>query len=326
MLPYLKPFRTTHSNIEILRLRGMDLGDEDHAIRCISRIGYYRLSAYWYPFRDFCELPAEGGRFVRCDRFVAGTTFSQAFGFYLFDKEIRLMLSDALERIEIGMRAAVVEVLGARGSHAHRDPRSYGASLTTLDPSTGLAPLDAFLTGLDDAFRRSKEEYAKHFRGAYSGHPPIWIAAGGWDWGNLAHVVSHLSTANIDAVCNMIDPRLGRKTLISWMTSLNEVRNACAHHSRLWNKVLTNRPGFQRNGELAEFDHMRGPDGKVVEHYATRLYGGLVAIVFLMKWIHPRTEWHLRFAQRVTAEPLSKEISSAAAGFPEDWYKAPMWQ
>ncbi len=325
MLPYLKPFRTTHSNVEVLRLRGMDLGDEQHAIRCISRIGYYRLSAYWYPFRDFCALPAEGGKLIRCDRFLEGTTFAQAFGFYLFDKEIRLMLSDALERIEIGMRAAVVEVLGARGSHAHRDPRSYGTSLTIPDAATGSVPLDTFLAGLDQAFQKSKEEYAKHFRRAYAGHPPIWIAAGGWDWGNLAHVVSHLSDANVNAVCKMIDPRLGRKTLISWMTSLNEVRNACAHHSRLWNKVLTNRPGFQRVGELPEFDHLRDAKGRIVDHYSTRLYGALTAIVFLMKWIHPKTEWHYRFAKRLTAETLPKEISPTTAGFPENWQTAPIW-
>lgn len=74
-----------------------------------------RLSAYWYPFLDFCPLPADGGRLVRCDRFLPGTTFEQALEFYLYDKEIRLLISDALERIEIGMRASLVEVLGHVG-------------------------------------------------------------------------------------------------------------------------------------------------------------------------------------------------------------------
>lgn len=325
MLPYLKPFRTTRSNIEILRLRGMDLGDEDHAVRCISRIGYYRLSAYWYPFRDFCELPSEGGRLVRCDRFLEGTTFKQALDFYLFDKEIRLMISDALERIEIGMRAAIVEVLGARGPHAHRDPRSYNAHMSIPDAATGVMPLDAFLGGLDEAFRRSKEEFAQHFRRTYSGHPPIWIAAGGWDWGNLAYLLRYLSDKNIGAICGMIDSRLDKKTLISWMTSLNEVRNACAHHSRLWNKVLTNRPGFQRLGDFPEFDHMRDAHGKIVDHHASRLYGALTALIFMMKWIHPKTAWQQRFAERVMKESLPGEISLTTAGFPGGWSKATLW-
>lgn len=326
MLPYLKPFRDTRSNIETLKVRGMAFGDEAHAERCISRIGYYRLSAYWYPFRAFCALPAEGGRLVRCDRFIPGATFEQALEFYLFDKEVRLMISDALERIEIGMRAFLVEVLGALGAHAHRDPRSYNAHLTTPDAVTGHVPLDSFLSGLDNAFGRSKEEFAKHFRRTYSGHPPIWIAAGGWDWGNLAYTFRYLSDRNMSAICAMIDPALSQKTLVSWMASLNEVRNACAHHSRLWNKALTNSPGFQKPGQLGDFDHMRNESGKINEHHSNRLYGALMAIIFLMKRIHPKTEWHIRFAALVEKRALPDEISAAAAGFPTAWKDAPIWR
>lgn len=326
MLPYLKPFRDTPSNIETLKLRGMIFADEDYAARCFARIGYYRLSAYWYPFRDFCALPSEGGRLVRCDRFLPGTTFEQALDFYLYDKEIRLMISDALERIEIGMRASLVEVLGARGAHAHRDARSYNAHLTTPAPDTGEAPLTSFLGGLDNAFAASKEEFAKHFRSTYSGHPPIWIAAGGWDWGNLAYTFRYLSDRNMSAICAMIDPALEQKTLISWMASLNEVRNACAHHSRLWNKALTNRPGFQKAGSLSGFDHMRTDKGKINDHHSTRLYGALMAIIFLLKKIHPKTEWHQRFAQLVATRVLPKEISATAAGFPDGWQDAPIWK
>ena len=325
MLPHLKPFRGIETNIQILKVRGMVFADEAYAQRCLSRIGYYRLSAYWYPFRDFCALPAEEGRLVRCDRFVPGTTFEQALDFYLYDKEIRLMLSDALERIEIGMRASLVDVLGARGAHAHRDPRSYSAHLTAPDENTGEIPLDNFLQGLDAAFDRSKEEFAKYFRRTYSGKPPIWVAVGGWDWGNLAYTFRYLSSKNMTLICSSIDPALEQKTLISWMASLNEVRNACAHHSRLWNKALTNRPGFQKPGQLPDFDHMRNGRGKIDDHHSTRLYGALVAIIFMMKRLHPKTEWHQRFAALVAENDLPKEISTLTAGFPEGWRDAPIW-
>ena len=325
MLPHLKPFRGIETNIQILKVRGMVFADEAYAQRCLSRIGYYRLSAYWYPFRDFCALPAEEGRLVRCDRFVPGTTFEQALDFYLYDKEIRLMLSDALERIEIGMRASLVDVLGARGAHAHRDPRSYSAHLTAPDENTGEIPLDNFLQGLDAAFDRSKEEFAKHFRRTYSGKPPIWVAVGGWDWGNLAYTFRYLSSKNMTLICSSIDPALEQKTLISWMASLNEVRNACAHHSRLWNKALTNRPGFQKPGQLPDFDHMRNGRGKIDDHHSTRLYGALVAIIFMMKRLHPKTEWHQRFAALVAENDRPKEISTLTAGFPEGWRDAPIW-
>lgn len=304
----------------------MEFEDEDYAERCISRIGYYRLSAYWYPFRDFCELPGPGQRSVRCDRFVAGTTFEKAFDFYLFDKELRLIISDALERIEIGMRAYLVEVLGARGPHAHRDARSYNSALTTAEVDGGETPLDKFLRGLDESFVKSKEEFSKHFCRTYAGHPPIWIAAGGWDWGKLAYTFRYLSDRNLREICKSIHPDLENRTLISWMASLNEIRNACAHHSRLWNKVLTNKPRFQAPGVLSDFDHIRGQNGKIDDLHSSRLYAALVVIVFLMRRIHPKTEWHFRFAKNVSSKILPDQISITSAGFPNRWHMDPMWR
>ena len=109
------------------------------------------------------------------------------------------------------------------------------------------------------------------------------------------------------------------------MASLNEVRNACAHHSRLWNKVLTNSPGFQKKGVLPEFDHLRDDRGRIQDQHAKRLYGALMAIVFLMKRIHPKTEWHRRFADLVRSANLPDQISVIAAGFPERWDAQTIW-
>lgn len=193
----------------------MSINDPEFAFRCMSRIGYYRLSAYWYPFRRFCPLPPDMTTAIRCDRFVEGTTFDDALNFYLFDKEIRLRIVDALERIEIAIRALLVETLGRYGKRAHRDERSYNAWMLETDAKSGTQRLANFLSGLDGAFSRSKEEFAKHFRRTYKGHPPLWIAAGAWDWGNLAYTISGLSDRNKVAVCQSIDARLSAKTLVS---------------------------------------------------------------------------------------------------------------
>jgi abortive infection bacteriophage resistance protein len=56
------------------------------------------------------------------------------------------------------------------------------------------------IEGLDRHFDRSKEEFAKHFRAKYPGRPPIWIEAGTWDWGNLAHIVAILDDKHKDTI------------------------------------------------------------------------------------------------------------------------------
>ena len=302
----------------------MVFADSDHALRCLERIGYYRLSAYWYPFRAFHSDPTCPDRRIRGDVFRTGTTFEDALRFYLFDKTLRLRLSDALERIEIAVRAVSVEVMGAIGPHAHRNPASYRKDFANRDDARENR-LDPFLEGLDRSFARSKEEFAKHFRERYEDqHPPIWVAAGTWDWGNLSYTISFLSDRIKDDICRNIHPELRRTTLVSWMTSLNDVRNACAHHSRLWNRPLINSPSLKQR-ELPLFDDLCDPAERVSDARSKRLYGALAVIIFLLRRFYPRTTWNLRLATFVEEAGLAPEVSPRAAGFPDDWRMHGIW-
>lgn len=312
--------------MEVLANRGMNFSDVDFAERCFDRIGYYRLSAYWYPFRRNCADPHEPEKQHICDHFCNGTSFDDVYNFYLFDKRLRLKLNDPLERIEIAIRAQVVELLGSLGPYAHTDPRSYGKWFTKTGPNDGVSELSKFTEGLQRSFARSNEEFAKHFRRTYFGAPPIWIAAGAWDWGNLSFLVSGLSDRNKAALCQNIHPDLKSATLVSWLAALNEVRNTCAHHSRLWNKALTNSPGFQKQGDFPEFSHLWNPDRKIKDLSTKRLYGALIAIIWLMKRFYPKTRWHLRLAEMIkSTAPTDPRISPQAAGFPVGWQDQIIW-
>jgi len=93
----------------------MEISDEDKASECLSRIGYYRLSAYWYSSRtsEIYKDPADGKLRTRVlDAFRPGTKFSDALDFYVFDKNLRLLVLDALERIEVGIRTDIAVLLG----------------------------------------------------------------------------------------------------------------------------------------------------------------------------------------------------------------------
>lgn len=308
-------------SLKVLEGRGLLVEDREFAERNLTRIGYYRLSAYWYPFRKFENQTADS---KRLDEFRDGARFHDVMDFYLFDKKLRLHLSDGLERIEIAVRAQLVDVLGQIGPFSYRDPRSYTASFT--NEVGGRSPLlGPYIAGLDLAFERSKEEFAKHFRSKYEGPPPVWIAAGTWDWGNLSYMLGYLSERNRDLICQRIDPRMTRKSLASWMKCLNDVRNACAHHSRLWNKPLINSPRLQPS-EISEFSCLLGDRGRVPDSNSKRLYGALVVMAFLMCKFYPKTEWHVRLCNLISDSDCPEEVNSLTAGFPTDWNKADIWQ
>jgi abortive infection bacteriophage resistance protein len=49
--PYQKPYLNVGDQLARLKARGMGVTDDAKACAYLERIGYYRLSGYWYPFR-----------------------------------------------------------------------------------------------------------------------------------------------------------------------------------------------------------------------------------------------------------------------------------
>lgn len=76
--------------------RGLLLRDRERAARYLRHIGYYRLSAYVRSFED-----------SERDRLRADASFDDVLALYIFDRKLRLVILDALERVEVSVRTAV---------------------------------------------------------------------------------------------------------------------------------------------------------------------------------------------------------------------------
>lgn len=311
MTAFTKPFLSTEDQISLLKVRGMVIADEPKAKMCIERIGYYRLSAYWYPFRK--KISTHPAPVVRGDDFVAGTTFEDIFNFYVFDKKLRLLTMDALERIEIALRAKILNHLGARDPFAHR-------KLDFLDGK--FSPKHRlWLKRQDQSFARSKEDFAKHFRNKYPiSVPPIWISAEVWDWGMLSHFFSGIKPADKDSIASTFGSVNGRE-FETWVRAMNDVRNICAHHSRLWNRGLTVIPRLPDGGRVPDLNHIPRDN-----QFLSRIYVVLAIMRLLLKRIHPNnSSWHIRIADYVKSTPLHPRISTNIAGFPANWESQAIW-
>jgi len=92
--PYTKKALPFADQVALLRERGMEIRDEAEAAFYLSHINYYRLTAYWLPFEEDHAT----------HQFRAGTTFDEVLKLYIFDRELRLLVMDALERIEVSVR------------------------------------------------------------------------------------------------------------------------------------------------------------------------------------------------------------------------------
>lgn len=119
----LKPATSIDQQIEILRERGMSV-DEPLARQWLASVSYYRLSGYWYAYR---VLPADADpkNPHRLDKFQQQTSFSDIARLYEFDRKLRTLIHDGMERIEVALRARISDRLASIGALSYLDPAVF---------------------------------------------------------------------------------------------------------------------------------------------------------------------------------------------------------
>jgi len=311
----------------------MHITDTVAAASCLGRIGYYRLSGYWYSDRkSHILLDEKSGNFIPHpdtgfsqviveDDFKDGTTFQQVMDLYVFDKKLRLLLLDAIERIEVAMRVDIALLIGNRSPLVHRDPNElHGQFSKKIDPATGQTGHTKWLARLDESFDRSKDEFVKHFKRKYAGQKlPIWIAVELWDFGMMSVFLSGMKIADEDRLAAKYN--LPRKGLLTSIRNLNNVRNMCAHHSRLWNRSPADQISCPKQGEVPLLDHLA--DDKIAQ---SRIYATVAVIQYFLRTIHPTSTWGERLKMHIATFPTSKVNNIAQAGFPSRWEDLPLWK
>ena len=321
--PYTKPHLSIPDQLALLQARGMTIGDPERAARYLARLGYYRLSGYWYPARIRHTTLDAGGRArsIATDQFRPGTTFERTVDLYIFDKQLRLLFLDAIERIEVSVRVEAALLLSAINPFAHRNPALLaGTFAKQRDPQTGRTAHAAWLARLDDASRRSREEFVRRYQDKYASPLPIWIAIELWDFGMLSHFVAGMTHADTTALARRYQIPRG-DLLISWLRTLNELRNACAHHNRLWNRVFIAVPKSPAAGDLP----LVAP-AIADKTSRNRLYAAAAISAHLMTIIAPRSAWRTRLLDLMATFPAGPGIVRASSGFPERVRDLPLWQ
>lgn len=119
MKSFNKPPLTYEKQVALLKSRGLRIDDEQRAERHLANINYYRLSAYMLPYKQ-----KEDG--VVSDNFIAGTTWDNVYDLYVFDRKLRLLVFDAIERLEIAIRSQIIYQLSHKyGSHWQDNPSIF---------------------------------------------------------------------------------------------------------------------------------------------------------------------------------------------------------
>ena len=99
-MKYTKPPLSHEDQINLLKNRGLIIPDKDRAYRYLENVGYFRLTGYMY------HLQANDGS----HHFKEGISFNDIILHYEFDKNLRVLVMEYLERIEVSLRAKLTDV------------------------------------------------------------------------------------------------------------------------------------------------------------------------------------------------------------------------
>jgi abortive infection bacteriophage resistance protein len=253
-MAYTKPWQSYEEQLDLLISRGLRVTDRPKALEYLQRIGYYRLSGYWFPFRERSgpltlldgrgRKPATADKVmtIALDDFKSGATFENAVGLYVFDKKLRLLAMDALERIEIALRVDISHTLGKLDPFAYLRPDLFHQSFSRdLNNGRGVTRHHEWLSKHARLITDSKEEFVRHNKSKYGLPLAIWVACEVWDFGTLSRLYAGMREVEQDAISARYGIHNGR-VFATWLRSLNYLRNVCAHHSRLWNRNIVDQP------------------------------------------------------------------------------------
>jgi len=294
-LVYAKEPLSFEKQADRLIQRGL-MAKRSELIRRLEAVSYYRLSGYLYPFRE-----------ANSDAFKAGTTLELVWNRYCFDRRLRVLILDAIERVEVSLRTKVVYYFSHKyGPFGYLDE----ANLPKLKVNEYLE----WRTGLYEETKRSKEVFRQHFFKKYTAHQnlPLWMAAELMTMGSLLTFFRGVEPGlkrKVGEVYGLVD-----EVIFSWLRSLNGARNTCAHHARFWNRELGYPPQLPKNDPDWQGDH-KPPQNRC----------GIILLIcrHMLQRTSPTSRWHQRVEALFDEYP---EIPTTLMGLPSDWKQHPVWQ
>ncbi|TYQ02017.1 UNVERIFIED_ORG: abortive infection bacteriophage resistance protein [Gordonia westfalica J30] len=317
---YDKPHLTYDEQLRKLVSRGLSYQNHAVAIAALKRIGYYRLSAYTYPFRK-----REGARPV--DDYIDGTTMEAVTALHDFDAKLRSLLLVGLEKFEVALRVQVAYVLGARDRYGHIEKASLDAR--RCDNVRPNAPggqsdyelwLKKYAKWCDDS---RSEDFVQHFHEKYDGRLPIWVATEVMDLGGLVRLYGFLIRADRLVIARHFG--LQRDSdFRSWLLGLNLLRNHCAHGGRIWNRRLVyTLATIQPDTVGAEVRHLHELD----DEGRKKIYAFATILASLVIKADPYSNWPRTFATLVKKFPAVPGVASRTTmGFVDGWDTQDIWR
>lgn len=297
---YLKEHKSFSQQLEILKSRNLIISNEEYLLTKLGHINYYRLSAYFLPFQYRKDSPNK-------NKFLPNTTFESIIQLYYFDTELRKIIFEAIEVIEIYLRTQI--------SYYHSE--KFGAfgylDIATLNPKHQRI-FEELHEDINKEKKRSKEVFIRHFKEKYNTTDlPLWTVVEIISFGSLSKLFMLLKGDTQNQVIADLG-NINKIVFFKWFKALSSIRNMCAHHSRLWNRTLGVRFEVPKNN----------PTFTPFKESNNKIFFALSVIEYILTCIgEDEITFKIKLKQLLQKYP---NIDLEAMGFTEDWEELEVWK
>lgn len=301
---YTKKPLTLDEQVARLKQRGLVFDDESEAIAYLFNISYYRLRAYTYPFQENGEGVEHN--FTRKD-----IHFKDIIDLYYFDRRLRSLIFNAIEKIEVAVRTKIIQIYAESTHNSHWYDNE---SLYRFDYEDIMKHIEADVN-------RSNEDFIKHYNSKYNNPPmpPSWMALEVVSFATLSRLFKSLKS---DSHKKYITEQFGLKKvaiLENWLHAISNLRNCCAHHSRVWNRRFMVSVILPYDTLYPFMDRMT-----IKQIHTNKLFAVLSCVVYILDIISPGSYFKRNLKELLKSDCRLLDLKDM--GFPKYWQSLSVWR
>jgi len=296
-MQYTKQAMDFSMQLYILKERGLIIENEEEALSFLHSVSYFRFANYLQPMEQNTES----------HQFAPNSSFSFATHLYVFDRELRSLVFTAIQDIEIAFRTRIIHYFSIEYG-----PFWFMNSSLFKNQEIFYSCLDNIAKEVD----RSREDFISEYFSNYSSpsFPPAWKTLEVVSFGTLSKLF-----------CNFKDNSIKKKVarefqlpqylyLENWIKCIAVLRNACAHHARIWNRRFPTMPIMP---------HYLPASWVVVGNFRPyKLYHQLCCLAYLEQSIAENGNFSKRL---LTLMRNSTGMRIRSMGFTQEWETEPLW-
>ncbi len=272
--------------IELLKNKNLIIDDIAKAKSYLLTIGYSRLKRYFKIFYD-----------NNSEKFIDNFSFEDLLNIYVFDRKLRGLFIEALERIEIAVKSMIINLI----SIDRNDPYFiYDETIFNHEDKH-----NEFLRKIRQiVLSQTKEDL-------FNKKLPCWKVIDNITFGNINFFYENLISKYRKMIANMF--RLNNKVMSSWLLAMLTTRNVCAHYSVLWSRIFGTKPINLKNSKTKE---------TIIDfkNSNNKLFAQFYILSYFMKQISPNTTWIARVLDLIEEyQTRTNFITKEIMGFPEDY-------